>query len=139
MKTSLESLKTMNKEEVHNYIRKRLKLKGVDGHLRHVDSDLFLDKEHKRFDMSGYDESEKGECVKHNLSILNLFAYLGIYDFTSYLFLDFYKGTPTIYLKYFYEDENMEYDYGGYTTTEIIYEVFLKTIFSNKKERRRIN
>ena len=136
MKISVDDLKAMNKEQVLDYIRKELKFKGIEDNLRHVDSDLFQDKEHRRFNMSGY-ESKTGECVKHNLSILNSFAYLGIYDFTSYLFLDFYKGNPTLYLKYFYEKKNLEFNYSGYTTTEIIYEVFLNTIFSDKPKRRR--
>ena len=87
--------------------------------------------------MSGY-ETETGKCTVDNLAILNLFADLGIYDYTSYLFLDFYKGTPTLYLKYFHDEDNFEFDYSGYRTTDIIYEVFLKTILSNKPTRRRI-
>ncbi len=46
-----------------------------------------------------------------NTAILNEFADLGIYNYTSYLFLDFHNGTPTIYLKYFLEDENLEYTF----------------------------
>ena len=53
------------------------------------------------------------------------------------LFLDFYKGTPTLYLKYFNEDDNHEFEYSGYGTVEIIYNILDKTNFSGKQERRR--
>jgi hypothetical protein len=87
--------------------------------------------------MSGY-EGETGQCTKQNLAIVNEFADLGIYDYTSYLFLDFYKGQGTLYLKYFNDTENLEFELGGYTTSEIIYEIFAKTIFTGESRRRRI-
>jgi len=117
-----ETLKTKRKEEIFEYIRQRLTFNFKN--------------EHRRFEMSGY-EAETGECTIRNLSILNVFADLGIYDFTSYLFLDFYKGQPTLYLKYFNENENLDFEFSGYGTTEIIYQIFQKTIFSNKPKRRR--
>ena len=86
--------------------------------------------------MSG-NESKTGWSTVFNIAILNEFADLGIYNYTSYLFLDFHNGTPTIYLKYFLEDENLEYTFNGYTTTEIIFEVLELTIFSGKPERKR--
>lgn len=86
--------------------------------------------------MSG-NESKTGWSTVFNTAILNEFADLGIYNYTSYLFLDFHNGTPTIYLKYFLEDENLEYTFNGYTTTEIIFEVLELTIFSGKPERKR--
>jgi hypothetical protein len=46
-------------------------------------------------------------------------------------------GVPTVYLKYFSEDENLEYTLDGYTTTEIIFTIFELTIFSGKPTRRR--
>ena len=96
-----------------------------------------LNKEHMRFDMSGY-ESVKGEVTIYNMAILNKFADLGIYNYTSFLFLDFYKGTPSIYLKYWDTDEYFEEDdLSGLTTSEIIYRIFELTIFTNKQERRR--
>jgi hypothetical protein len=61
--------------------------------------DYQIEKQHKRFKMSGY-EAETGSCTIWNTSILNEFADLGIYDYTCYLFLDFYKGTPKLYLRY---------------------------------------
>jgi hypothetical protein len=67
-----------------------------------------------------------------------VFAYLGIYDYTEYLFLDFHKGHCKLYLKYWNGTGNLELiDSGGYGTTEIIYEVFLNTIFSDRPKRRR--
>ncbi len=136
-KMTSEILKTQSKEEVVEFIRQRLKFNGnFANNLRYVDEDVFK-KEHRRFDMSGY-ETETGQCTVVNLSILNTFADLGIYDFTNYLFLDFYKGQPTLYLKYFNDNENLEFELDGSGTVEIIFEIFQKTIFSGKHKRRRI-
>jgi hypothetical protein len=133
-----EELQKKSKKEVMNFIRKRLCFdEGISSSLRYLESEQ-VDKQHKRFDMSGY-ESKTGECTLWNTSVLNEFADLGIYDYTSYLFLDFYKGMPTLYLKYFHENKNLEFDeWGGYGTTEIIYKIFELTIFSDKGQRRRI-
>ena len=135
---TVDILKTKSKEDVLNFIRERLSFGNeVSSHLRQIDKDNFK-KEHRRFDMSGY-ENKTGECTVSNLAILNEFADLGIYDYTSYLFLDFYKGSPTLYLKYFNENENIEIaEWSGLGTTEIIYEIFNHTIFSDKNTRRRI-
>lgn len=130
-----ETLKTKTKEEVAQFIKQRLAFNNISSHLRHVDKEMFT-KEHRRFEMSGY-ESKTGQCTVENLAILNLFADLGIYDYTSYLFLDFYKGQPTLYLKYFHENENLEFEFSAYGTTEIIYEIFERTIFTDKPKRRR--
>ncbi|WP_455674359.1 hypothetical protein [Phocaeicola sp.] len=118
----IEILSQKPKEEVLDFIRKRLFVEGQT--------------EHRKFNMSGY-ESKTGECTVSNTAILNEFADLGIYDYTDYLFLDFYKGTPTVYLKYWGEEKNLEFNFDGYTTSEIIYEVFKLTIFSGMKKRRR--
>ena len=132
-----EDLKTKTKEEVLEYIRQKLSFdSNIENNLRHIDKEAFK-KEHKRFEMSGY-ESNTGECTTTNLSILNEFANLGIYDYTTYLFLDFYKGNGTLYLQYWGNGNNEVFDeYGGWTTSEIIYAVFEKTIFSDKSTRRR--
>ena len=96
----------MTKEEVFNLIRQRLSFGDeLQQQLRHVDKDKFM-KEHRRFEMSGF-ETQTGWCTVFNNDILNKFADLGIYNYTSYLFLDFYMGVPTVYLKYFSEDENL--------------------------------
>jgi len=134
---TVEILKTKSKDEIFNFIRERLAFKEeISEQLRHVDKDEFK-KEHRRFEMSGY-ENEIGQCTRFNQAILNEFADLGIYDHTSYLFLDFYKGTPTLYMKYFYENENLEIDYSGYGTVEIISDILEKTILSDRPTRRRI-
>ena len=131
-----ENLKTKSKEEVYEFIRQRLSFENIiSNNLRNIDKEAF-NKEHKRFEMSGY-ENKTGECTQYNLAILNEFADLGIYDYTSYLFLDFYKGCGTLYFQYFGETENIELNFNGYGTTEIIYNIFEKTIFSNKQTRRR--
>jgi hypothetical protein len=133
----METIKTnQSKSEILSFIRKKLSIYDtVKGHIRYTSVDD-LEKEHLRFNMSGY-ESETGECTVNNLAILNKFAYLGIYDYTDYLFLDFYKGTPVIYLRWFGSGTNLEFDLPGFTTSEIIYKIFELTIFSGKAKRRR--
>lgn len=133
----VEELQKKSKEEVMNFIRQRLKFsKGVLSSMKGVAWEQ-LEKQHKRFEMSGY-EGETGQCTIWNTSLLNEFADLGIYDYTSYLFLDFYKGTPTLYMKYFNENDNLVFDdWGGSGTVEIIYNIFELTIFTNKGKRRR--
>lgn len=130
-----KTLKSKTKEEIIEFIRNRLTFDNLEKQLRYIDSEAFK-KEHKRFEMSGY-EKETGQCTINNLAILNVFADLGIYDFTHYLVLDFYKGQSTLYLKYFNDANNSEFELSGYGTTEIIYEIFQKTIFSDKPKRRR--
>ena len=92
-----------------------------------------------RFDMSGYDSKVKGSCTLHNQEILNVFAKEGIYDYTEYLFLDFYKGIPRIYLKYW--DDETQLDSGssliGWTTSEIIACILILTVHSGRRTRRR--
>jgi hypothetical protein len=134
----IDLIKNSEKEKVLDLIRHKLRfephvLSQIRGHL------LTNDKEHKRFEMSGYDGEKSGSCVIHNQSILNIFAYLGIYDYTEYLYLDFYKGYPTLYMKYWGDSENIEYTFGddNVGTVEIIYQIFQLTILSNKNKRRR--
>ena len=126
----VETLKTMEESEIKQFIRERLTKDG----------------ERLRFEMTGYDSSdipnslyEKGSCTLHNQKILNVFAYLGLYDYTNFLFLDFYKGGSSLYFKYWRDDElfiNDDFTIGA-TTTEIIYEIFKLTILSNRDKRRR--
>ena len=126
----VETLKTMEESEIREFIRERLTKDG----------------ERLRFEMTGYDNSdipnslyEKGSCTLHNQKILNVFAYLGLYDYTNFLFLDFYKGGSRLYFKYWHDDELFINDAftNGATTTEIIYEIFKLTILSNRDTRRR--
>jgi hypothetical protein len=133
----VEELIGKSKDEVMNFIRQRLSFnENIISCMKNLESEQ-VEKQHKRFEMSGY-ESKTGECTVWNTSVLNEFADLGIYDYTSYLFLDFYKGTPTLYLKYFQKSEDLQFDeWSGYGTTEIIYEIFQLTIFSDKRKRRR--
>ena len=126
----VEALKSMEESEIKQFIRERLTKDG----------------EKLRFEMSGYDNYaipnslyKKGRCTLHNQKILNVFAYLGLYDYTSFLFLDFYKGGSRLYLQYWRDDElfiNDDFTIGA-TTTEIIYEIFKLTILSDKMTRRR--
>ena len=130
---TVEELKKLTDLEVLVFIRNRLEFEnGVVNSVRNPDDNF-----HKRFIMSGYDNGEPGSCVVWNQSILNQFADLGIYDYVSYIFLDFYKGTPTLYLRLWNTKQNYEEDFGGLTTSEIILEIFKKTIFSDLGKRRR--
>lgn len=132
----ITQLKQMTKEEVLKFIRQRLAFSPeIKKQLKYVKEEDFS-KEHRRFEMSGQEETT-GWCTLFNTAILNEFAGLGIYDYTSYLFLDFDKGTPTVYLKYYSDNENLEYDLNGYSTTEIIFTIFELTIFSGKPKRQR--
>ena len=126
----VETLKTMEESEIREFIRERLTKDG----------------ERLRFEMTGYDSSDipdslykKGSCTLHNQKILNVFAYLGLYDYTNFLFLDFYKGGSSLYFKYWRDDELFIDDNftSGATTTQIIYEIFKLTILSDKMTRRR--
>ena len=117
----VDYLKSLTENEKLAFIRGRLTSSGIK----------------KRFQFSGYDD-KTGDCTVNNQAIVNIFADLGIYDYTRYLFLDFYKGTPTLYFKYFGQhEENQELDFDGYSTSEIILEIFNLTILSNKHTRRR--
>ena len=91
-----------------------------------------------RFNMSGY-ESKTGDCTVHNQMILNKFAQFGIYDYTHYLVLDFYKGCGSLYLKYWDTGEvvELEAEFNGWSTSEIIAQICLLTIGSGRKSRRR--
>jgi len=91
----------------------------------------------KRFEMSGY-EGYTGDCTVHNQKVLNVFAKFGIYDYTEYLFLDFYKGSPTLYYRYWREKEHrVNMDWGGLTTSEIVLEILNLTVYSGRQTRRR--
>lgn len=122
----VEELKKLSDSEVLDFIRLIL-----------IRPDAKSLKDHYRFKMSGY-ESETGKCTLHNQFVLNKFAFLGLYDYTSYLFLDFYKGSPTLYFQYFWYEEPIKVEYNGYGTTEIIYEILKLTVLSGKGTRRRI-
>ncbi len=137
-------LKALSKKQCLDFIRNKLAFKENTTITEMPTASVFGGNEmpiyetstHRTFDMSGYD-GDVGSCTLHNLAILNEFAYLGIYDYTAYLFLDFYKGTPTVYLSYFHVRENVEEEFIGFTTSEIIYEIFTLTIFSKERKRRR--
>ena len=106
---------------------------------------LTIGENRKRFDMSGYDADHlKGECTIRNINIINEFAFLGIYDYTTFLTIDFYKGTGHLYWQPFFissseEDFLYHKELDGMTTSEIIYAIFEITIFSGKKTRRRLS
>jgi len=134
-----EELKSMSKEEVLNFIRKELKFDNLLlGQIHGIEN---TENQHRRFEMSGYDMGKTGSCTIHNMNILNTFAYLGIYDYTKYLVVEFYKGIGIIYWEYWGSNEkSQKTDYDElsiWTTSEIIYKVFELTIFSGRETRRR--
>ena len=138
-----KKLRLMNKEEVKEFIRERLPINISKCDLRHIKEEDLV-KEHRRFNQSGYDNIDgAGSCVRHNTSILYEFADLGIFDYTRYLYLDFYKGDGIIYLAYWQNGYDVHHHIinmagEGKGTTEIIYKIFELTIFSDKGMRRRI-
>ena len=116
--------------------------------LEYIRTELTKDGKRLRFDMSGYDNfftdqdrpyNGLGTCVKHNTKVLQTFAHLGIYDTTHFLYLDFYKGIPTLYWMDWGSDKLNTTDdaMSGYSTSEIIYEVFKVTIFNENATYRR--
>jgi hypothetical protein len=131
---TVQQLKGMLKEDALKQIRKIL---AFDDATR---KSLFkrdgMSDEHYRFDMSGY-ESIPGACTIHNQFVLNKFAFLGIYDYTRFLALDFYKGQGTLYFSYWNDQEVHEEEFGGMGTCEIIYQILEMTVFTNKTIRRR--
>jgi len=116
MNNTVEELKTKSKNEVLTFIRETLKFPSL-----YKQSIISENPPHLRFDMTGY-------SVGNNNAILGKFEFLGIYDGVDYLFIKFHKGTPEIYIGC--NDENLLFDnWSGYTTSEIIYEIFKLTIF----------
>jgi hypothetical protein len=91
---------------------------------------------HIRFEMSGYNFDELN-ASEINTNILLLFAKFGIYDYSDFLYLDFYKGTGTLYYKIKWNHDLIEVDYDGYTTCEIIEDIFKRTVYSGRYPRRR--
>ncbi len=131
LETTAEDLLAMSRKNVKRFIRKSLAYEA-----RHyIFSEDYL-KFHKRFNMSGYDGG-KGTATRDVFEILDIFSYLGIYDYTSYLVLDFYKGNAQIYLNYWGDDELQAIELDNLGTTDIIYDIFKRTIFSGKTKRRR--
>jgi hypothetical protein len=79
---------------------------------------------HVRFDMSGLGF----ESIKVNQNILLLFAEYGLFEGFDILHLGFYKGIVTLHYRYDLRDLNNnfihEINLSGYTTCEIIAEIF---------------
>lgn len=136
----MKLIKNMTDDELLSFIRGRLSFpEAIADQLRHEYADEsmpdFNETQHRRFDMSGYGP----KVTSFNTSILDLFEDIGIYDYTSFLVVDFYKGTGTIYMSYFgeYPRPNSDIDCTGFKTIEIIKEVINLTVLSGRKTRRR--
>lgn len=123
-----------DKKEREAFIRKTLEFDySVKTSLRNSEI-----KDHIRFDMTGYDIPSKNFFnAVHTNYILSLFAGIGIFDYTDFLYLDFYKGNPTLYLRHWSENETIEVDLSGYGTVEIIDTIIEMTVLSGKYKRRR--
>lgn len=120
-------------EEILYFIRCKL---SDDGRLTYKDDR----RQGLHFEMSGYGD----DVTSHNMSILNKFEYMGIYDYTGALFIDFYKGSGVIYWSRdvcpddrFGLTDMAILSVGGMSTSEIIFEIFKITILSGKNKRRR--
>jgi hypothetical protein len=137
-------LSKLNEEEVLNFIRDVL-VKNTppyqiteSAEFEDEDGDEYWELREKsrlRFDMGVlFDEVSKG--VEKNQFIIDLFKNLGIYNYTSKFSLKFHKGCP--FINYVYYNEFLEHEndvLGGYTTSELIYEIFKLTIFSGRLPR----
>lgn len=128
-----EDIREMTEEDVKDFIRRSLA--NDPSHYTNEDAIYLVD--HKRFDMSGFDHGSPGSAVRKSFNILDIFSYLGIYSYTTYLCLDFRKGGVYLYFQDWPSEESHELELHGYTTTEIIYEIFTHTILSNKPRRSR--
>ena len=135
-------LSKLNEESVLEYIRQIL-TDNTPSYQILPNSEFICDSsfqfEHRknrlRFEMDTLHD-EKSEDVEKNQFIIDLFQNLGIYNYTHYLNLKFHKGNPIISYRYYGDfNEYENNDFGGYTTSEIIYEIFKLTIFSGKLPR----
>ena len=74
------------------------------------------------------------DAMPWNTGILNTFAYLGIYSYVHYLFLEFYKGGVMLHYQLLYEEDS-KLEMSGCGTTEIIYHILTLTVLSDNKCR----
>ena len=76
-----------------------------------------------RLDLAGgADLRSSSECVAHNQQIINRFAFLGIYQRYRVVFLETHKGLPMLHLINILGEASL-FEYGGDTTSEIIYKI----------------
>jgi len=90
-----------------------------------------------RFNMSGYDSKNAGDCHKYNQYIISLFSDLDLARNMKIMYLDFYKGIGTFQYIYWNDDTLQEVSLAGATTTEIIYNIIKICIIDNPTSRRR--
>jgi hypothetical protein len=163
MKSFIKKLKSLGEDKILNWIRLVLHDKNfIDEEDRFNDPDLCealiineidikdLDsfklinynkdnlRNHYRFDMSGYDNEIDGNIINATVAvqrILSKFIWLGIYDYTEYLALDFYKGGVYLYYSYDGRKHIIDEECDGYTTSEIIYHILCLTVFTNRRSK----
>ena len=104
-----EDLKQKTKDEILGFIKDRLSIKTIDN-------------------QKIYEEEVK-DSAQSNLNILNKFADLGIYENTMYLILEH----KTLHLQYQGRQQQEVLDLSNFSTSEIIYKIFEKTIFLDKR------
>ena len=128
-----EKLLIMSDNEIRDFVRERLqfKTKNIGCHLRHVDIVNFLETEHLRFDMSGY--GVDNSCYFQNMKILKKFRDCGIWDYCRFLYLDAYKGSMTLYFRWWRDNDNhsntgvnINKDYTCWGTVEIIRDIITR-------------
>lgn len=130
-----EELKKASKEEVLEFIRKELQYKTDTTFASYAPfGERVPTHFHRRFDMSGYEE-RVGAITTHNNAIIEAFAHLGIYDYYKAIAINFYQGCGELF---FVEDGETEVvNITSLTTSQIIYEIFTRTILTDKRTRRR--
>jgi hypothetical protein len=130
-------LKRMTEKELDAFILERLSFSGkVSQSIRYEEGKK---DDHYRFNMSGYDLGKRGSCDINNRFILDLFADVGIYDYSHFLSLDFYKGVGTLYISFWDDREKTLYEecFSGAGTREIIKDILTMTVLSDRQTRRR--
>ncbi|MCD8166929.1 MAG: hypothetical protein LUE93_12930 [Bacteroides sp.] len=122
-----ETLKTLSREEVYQFIRECLIFPPPPEDRNDNAGVTTFRQPYHRFSIA----TSSAESSLNQL-ILSRFADLGIYNYTNYLYLDFYEGIPTLYFQYREEAANRMIELPGVDTVEIIYEIFRYTIFSER-------
>lgn len=147
----MKELKEMTDKELYKFIRERLSIKNNIEWMRFNYFRLSESRHGLGFEMSGYDNGDDcknnnlhGTCEIYNRHLLDIFSDIGIYDYTKFLDLDFYKGSGFLHYKLFYDYKYNEpfnvhkiIDFGNESTSTIIFNILKLTVLSDNEERRR--
>lgn len=134
-----KTIKTANPSEIVAMIRDKLSISENSRYIKnhHNRCSFSQTREGLAFNFSGYDGNKADNCASHNLYILELFSGLGIYSYHDALTLTSWKGCIDIITIYNGEVKDF-IELGGYTTTDIIYEILKLTTLSGGSVKRRI-